>query len=48
MRLLLTVIAALLYVVGWVAGKVSLMLGWIWSAVSVGWDDARRSLVKAG
>lgn len=47
MRFLLTIIAAVLYVIGWVAGKVSLMVGWAWSAVSVGWDDARRQLVKA-
>ena len=47
LRILLTVLAAVLYVIGWVAGKVSLMFGWAWSAVSVGWDDARRSLVKA-
>jgi hypothetical protein len=40
-RLLLTVLAALLYAVGWTAGLVSLLVVWCFTAVAVGWDDAR-------
>lgn len=40
-RLLLTVIAALLYAIGWVAGVVSLLVVWCFTALAVGWDDAR-------
>lgn len=42
MRLLATVLAALLYGVGWVAGVVAVGLTWLWSAMAVGWDDAHR------
>lgn len=41
MRILLTCLAAVLYLVGWSAGKVSLVLGWLWAGIMVGWDDAR-------
>jgi hypothetical protein len=41
MKLLLTLFAALLYAVGWSAGQVSRVLVWCWSALAVGWDDAR-------
>lgn len=41
MRLLLTVIAAVLYAVGWFAGVVSLLVVWCFTALAVGWDDAR-------
>jgi hypothetical protein len=41
-RLLLTVIAAVLYALGWVAGAVSLLVVWCWTALAVGWDDARN------
>lgn len=41
MAFLLTLIAAVLYAVGWTAGIVSLLLVWLWSAMAVGWDDAR-------
>jgi hypothetical protein len=37
----LTVLAAVLYAAGWAAGKVSLVLVWCWTALAVGWDDAR-------
>ena len=46
MRLLLTLVAALLYAVGWCAGLVSLLAVWCWSALAVGWDEA-RSLRRA-
>lgn len=46
MRILLTVLAAVLYVIGWIAGKVSLMFGWAWSAIAVGYSDARRRSVR--
>lgn len=41
MRLLLTVIAAVLYALGWCAGLVSLLAVWCFTALAVGWDDAR-------
>jgi len=41
LRLLLTLVAGLLYVTGWVAGMVVRALVWCWSAMAVGWDDAR-------
>lgn len=37
----LTAIAAVLYALGWAAGKVSLVAVWCWTALAVGWDDAR-------
>jgi hypothetical protein len=40
-RLLLVVIAALLYAIGWAAGLVAVVVVWCWSAMAVGWDDAR-------
>lgn len=48
MRLLATVLAALLYGLGWLAGVVSVALRWVWSAVQVGWDDAHRLAQPAG
>lgn len=42
MRLLLTLIAAVLYALGWVAGCVSLLAVWCWTALATGWDDARN------
>lgn len=41
MRLLLTVVAAVLYGLGWSAGVVSLLVVWCFTALAVGWDDAR-------
>jgi hypothetical protein len=40
-RLLFTVVAAILYAVGWCAGLVSLLVVWCFTALAVGWDDAR-------
>lgn len=49
-RTLLTIVAAVLYGVGWVAAKtvavVWLGLAWSFAAVKVGWQDARAA--KAG
>jgi hypothetical protein len=42
MRILLTCLAAILYLLGWSAGKVALMLGWLWAGIMVGFDDARH------
>lgn len=42
MRVLLTVVAALLYVLGWAAGKVWLVLAWLGAAVLLGYRDATR------
>ena len=42
MALLLTVLAAVLYAVGWVVGIVAVGVKWAWSALGVGWDDAHR------
>lgn len=42
MRVLLTVVAAVLYALGWVAGKVWVVLAWLGTAVLVGWRDATR------
>ena len=41
MRLLLTIVAAVLYALGWCAGLVSLLVVWCFTALAVGWDDAR-------
>lgn len=38
---LLTALAAVLFAVGWLVGKVSIPVGWMWAAVRVGWSDAR-------
>lgn len=40
MKALLVCIAALLYVLGWLAGLVAVVVLWCWSAAAVGWDDA--------
>lgn len=42
MRLLLLPLAALLYAVGWATGLVAVVALWCWSAMAVGWDDARN------
>ncbi len=41
MSIIFTLIAAVLFAVGWVAGTLSLLVLWCWSAVAVGWDAAR-------
>lgn len=38
----LTVVAAALFALGWLVGKVSIPLGWMLAAVRIGWTDARR------
>lgn len=38
--MLMLVLAAVLYALGWVAGKMTLAAVWCWSAVLVGWDEA--------
>jgi hypothetical protein len=47
-KVLLTVLVAVLYVPGWVAGKLWLALAWAGAAVMVGWQDARRPRVEPG
>jgi len=47
MTVVATPLAAVLYAVGWVAGKVSLAAAWCWSAMAVGWDEARRPRTAA-
>lgn len=42
MRYVATALAAVLYAIGWIAGKVHVTWRWIWSALAVGWDDAHR------
>ncbi|MGL5911395.1 MAG: hypothetical protein ACRCZP_15460 [Phycicoccus sp.] len=42
MTVLLTAVAALLFAVGWMAGKTALVVAWCWSALAVGWDTALR------
>jgi hypothetical protein len=46
-RLLATVLAAVLYAIGWVAGVVAVALRWLWSALAVGWDDAHRLVARS-
>lgn len=41
-RVVLTVLAAVLFSVGWLAGAVFMALAWSGTAVKVGWLDARR------
>jgi len=43
LRVLLTVLAMVPYVAGWVAGAVVTAAAWTWAAVVVGWRDARRA-----
>ena len=51
-RTILSVLAAVLFVIGWLAGKtVGLVLGvvaWSFAAVKVGWQDARRRSPDGG
>lgn len=42
----LTVLAAVLFAFGWLVGKVSLPVGWLWAAVRVGWHDARHEEIR--
>jgi hypothetical protein len=47
-RALLTIIAAVFYVVGWVAAKVVGAVAWSAAAVKVGWQEARTTRPAAG
>lgn len=51
-RALLTVVAAVLFAVGWLAGKVVggliTAVAWSLAAVKVGWVEARRTRVDGG
>lgn len=41
MKFVLTVTAAVLYALGWLAGAAAVVVAWCWSAMAVGWDDAQ-------
>lgn len=41
-RLLLTIIAAVFYVVGWVPSKLVLGVFWCCAAIRLGWVEARK------
>lgn len=43
MKALLICAAALLYVLGWLAGMVANIAIWCWSGIAAGWDDAREA-----
>ena len=45
-KLALMLVAAILYAMGWTAGMIALGSLWCWSAMAVGWDDARRRLTR--
>lgn len=47
-RVVLTVLAAVLFSVGWLAGALFMSLAWAGSAVRVGWRQARRGDVGTG
>jgi hypothetical protein len=38
--IVLTVIAAVLFALGWLAGKACVAAAWCWAALAVGWDEA--------
>jgi hypothetical protein len=39
---LLTVIAAILFAIGWTVGKFALAASWIGAAIRIGWEDAHK------
>ena len=45
-RVLLTILAALFFAIGWVVAKVFLALAWCGVAVKVGWQEARRDAAR--
>jgi len=47
-RLFLTLLAAPLYGLGWVAGTLFLAAAWAGLSVKAGWADARRTRAGAG
>jgi len=40
-RVLLTILAAIPFVIGWLLGKGWLAVAWLWTAAVVGWREAR-------
>lgn len=47
-RVLLTVLAAVFFAIGWLAGAVFMAIAWCGTAVKVGWLEARRRNVASG
>lgn len=47
-RLLLTVLALVPYMLGWAAGGVVTVCAWTWAALVAGWRDARRRGESSG
>jgi hypothetical protein len=41
-RIVLTVLAAPLWLLGWLAGTVALAILWMCAAIKLGWTDSRR------
>lgn len=41
-RVLLSLLAAIPFVLGWTAGKIVLVVAWVCLAIKAGWLDARR------
>jgi hypothetical protein len=41
-RTILTLLALLLYVPGWLVGMVFVVIAWSFAAAKLGWTDARR------
>lgn len=47
-RVVLTVLAAVLFAVGWLAGAACMAIAWAGIAIRVGWRQARRGDVGGG
>jgi hypothetical protein len=47
-RMLLTALAALLYLLGWLPARAVAALGWAIAAVKVGWAEGRRRPAGSG
>lgn len=43
LRILLSVLAAPFYALGWLVGLAVVVLMWFWAAAGVGFSDARRA-----
>jgi hypothetical protein len=41
-NILLLILAAIPYALGWIAGKVARAARWVWKTVKWGWDDAHK------
>ncbi len=48
MRVVLTLLALIPFIAGWVAGKVWLALAWTYAAVVAGWRQARGTTPDKG